>query len=59
MQAKNGKTYLEIAGLRLFCDYCFIKNIAKIRLPMLNAANYFEGQRRLQSFNQFTLFRVI
>ena len=28
----NGRTF----RLELFCEYCFIKNIAKIRLPMLN-----------------------
>ena len=30
----------EMAGPRLFFNYCLIK-MAKIRLPMLNAANYF------------------
>ena len=33
---------LEMPELGIFCYYCFIKkNIAKIRLPMLNASNYF------------------
>ena len=26
---------LEMAGLELICDHIFIKNIAKIRLPMI------------------------
>lgn len=30
-----------------------------MRLPILNAANYFYCQRRLLSFNQLILFRVI
>ena len=29
----NKFNILEMAGLGVFCDYCFTKNIAKIKLP--------------------------
>jgi len=37
---KTADHSLEMAGLRLFGNNCFIKYIAKMRLPMLNTANY-------------------
>ena len=52
---------LEIAGLGLFLDYCFIKSIAKIKLPMLNAKSYKVKDDLEVSINlhYFGLFRLI
>ena len=30
---------LEMAGLELICDHILLKNIAKIRLPIIHAAS--------------------
>ena len=44
---------LKIAGSGLCFDYCFLKNIAEIKLPMLNAANFFKVKDDFKVINQF------
>ena len=41
MKGKNGRPHWEMVGIWLFCDNLFIKNIAKIRLPLVISVHYF------------------
>ena len=50
---------LEIAGSGLFCDYFSNQNIAKIKLHIINAANFLKLKDDFDVINQFILFRLI
>ena len=41
---------LEIRFKDLFCDYFFLKYIAKIRFPEINAANYSLQSKKTSNF---------
>ena len=42
---KNGDHIVEIAELGLFCDYCFITNMTKIKLPWIRPQAFFKGRK--------------